>query len=218
MQKITTLFAFLMVATIMEAQNMKEIFKTVPDSILPTLTQNDRLDLIDLKEHNMDNEVNNQLKGKSRMTILTDHLVKVQLSQLSEVQICKLNAGTDLARMASGEYILCLIHSVKSNAWDSNIRFYTPDWKMLGNQQTLLTLPETKDFITRSEDMSQEEYDRLINKASYPLIQADFNDNTTLSLRYTSPNQLDPDFRKMAAGKVKEEIRMTWDGSKMVRK
>ena len=60
----------------LNAQTMKQIFQTLPDTILPSLTKNDRLDLIDLIENNMQNEVTNQLKGKSRMTLLTPNLTK----------------------------------------------------------------------------------------------------------------------------------------------
>jgi len=104
----------------LNAQTMKQIFQTLPDSILPSLSKNDRLDLIDLYENKMQNEVNNQLRGKSRMTVLTENLTKIQLSELAEVQLCKLPTPDS--------YLICMIHSVKADAWDSNTRFYNPDW------------------------------------------------------------------------------------------
>jgi hypothetical protein len=136
----------------LNAQTMKQIFQTLPDTILPSLTKNDRLDLIDLIENNMQNEVTNQLKGKSRMTLLTPNLTKIRLSELVEVQLCKLPTPTS--------YFICYIHSVKTDTWDSTIRFYNPDWTLVANQQTLFT-----------------------NAQPSPDFQhLDFNDDTTLTL------------------------------------
>jgi len=108
--------------SIANGQTIKQIFQTLPDTILPSLSKNDRLDLIDLFENNMKNEVTNRLKGKSRMTLLTTNLAKIQLSELAEVQLCLLPTPDS--------YLICLIHSVKTDAWDSTVRFYNPDWTL----------------------------------------------------------------------------------------
>lgn len=105
---------------ILNAQTMKQIFQTLPDSILPSLSKNDRLDMVDLYENNMQNEVTNKLRGKSRMTLLTENLTKMQLSELTEVQLCKLPTPSS--------YLICMIHSVKADTWDSTVKFYNPDW------------------------------------------------------------------------------------------
>ena len=118
--RIYIIIALLCLTTAADAQTIKELFINLPDTILPSLSKNDRLDLIDLIENKMTNEVTNQLRGKSRMTVLTDNLVKVQLSELAEVQLCKLPTPDS--------YLICMIHSVKADAWDSNTRFYNPDW------------------------------------------------------------------------------------------
>ena len=118
--RIYIIITLLCLTTAADAQNMKELFINMPDTILPSLSKNDRLDMIDLIENKMTNEVTNQLRGKSRMTVLTDNLTKVQLSEKAEVQLCKLPTPDS--------YLICMIHSVKADAWDSTTQFYNPDW------------------------------------------------------------------------------------------
>ena len=118
--RIYIIIALLCLTTAANAQTIKELFTTLPDTILPSLSKNDRLDMVDLIENNMENEVTNRLRGKSRLTMLTDNLAKIQLSVLTEVQLCKLPTPDS--------YLICVIHSVKTDAWDSTTKFYNPDW------------------------------------------------------------------------------------------
>ena len=118
--RLFMILALMWCASAMDAQNVKELFVSIPDTILPTLTKNDRMDMVDLIENKMENEVTNRLKGKSRLTKLTDNLAKIQLSERSEVQLCKLPTPNS--------FLICMIHSVQADAWDSNVQFYNPDW------------------------------------------------------------------------------------------
>ncbi|MBR6998224.1 MAG: DUF3256 family protein, partial [Prevotella sp.] len=42
---------------------MADLFKAMPDSLMPYLTKNNRLDMIDFMEANMKAEITNQLEG-----------------------------------------------------------------------------------------------------------------------------------------------------------
>ena len=163
--KLLTILALLIVSFECNAQTIKQIFQTLPDTILPSLTKNDRLDLIDLFENNMQNEVTNQLKGKSRMTHLTTNLTKIRLSELSEVQFCLLPTTTS--------YLICFVHSVKTDAWDSSIRFYNPDWTPATNILSLSSIGHT----------------------AMTFLHYDFTDDTTLAV---STSEL----RKADSGKI----------------
>ena len=63
-----------------EVQNMAEVFKQMPDSLLPYLTTNNRLDMVDFMEAKMKAEVTNLLDGKSEMTALTDDSLSIRMS------------------------------------------------------------------------------------------------------------------------------------------
>lgn len=200
---ITLVFTFM--SLVMYSQTMKEIFATLPDSILPSLTKNDRLDCIDFIENNMTTEVNNALKGKTRLTVLTDNLAKIQVSPLTEMQICKLAT-------ANG-YIICLVHSSNVGGWDSTIRFYDSTWKLLDTSK-FIDLPTTSDYIPQPADMDASAYSNIINLADFPLIQADF-DNTTLSLIYTSSNSNDEKYKTTVLPLVQPVIKFNWNAADM---
>ncbi|MBO4450973.1 MAG: DUF3256 family protein [Bacteroidaceae bacterium] len=172
----------------LSAQTIKQIFQTLPDTILPSLTKNDRLDLIDLFENNMSNEVNNQLRGKSRMTHLDDNLTKIRLSELTEVQLCRLATPTS--------YLICLIHSVKTDAWDSTIRFYNPDWT-LNSKTTILN-------TQRSTPNAQLSFTHL-----------DFTNDTTLQLNTEAPTLTTLPVKETPeyASKGSQEVSLNWDSA-----
>jgi len=202
MKQIAIITMLLMMTAGVHAQTMKQIFSSVPDSLMPTLTKNDRLDCIDLIENNMQTEVNNQLKGKTRLTRLTDNLAKLQLSSLSEMQFSKLPTDTG--------YVICVVHSVKADAWDSQVRFYNADWTLIPTGQ-FFTMPETNDFFIPSSDLSPDQSAKLLSKAGYPLLYVDFTSDTSVTVTYTSSNRPDRDFREKAQSHFREQITYAWD-------
>ena len=73
------------------AQSLKEVFKQMPDSLMPYLTQNNRLDFIDFMDSNMKAEVSNLTGGTSEMTALTDDSLSIRMSEALRVDMLLLN-------------------------------------------------------------------------------------------------------------------------------
>ncbi len=208
MTKVLVLTVLALTALSGRAQTMKEIFSDLPDSILPTLTRNDRLDCIDFIENNLTNTVNNALDGKTRLTVLTDSLAKIQLSLMTEVQICKLPVESVPNGQTDG-FVICLVHSSDVRGWDSVLRFYDSAWRPL-DASRMITLPRTEDFIVHADSVDSTGYANIVNKAGLPLVRADFN-GTCITLSYTSSNSADHGFRESVLPYVRPEIRMGWD-------
>ena len=59
---------------------LRDVFRQMPDSLLPTLTQNNRLDFLDFLDAGMKAEVKNRLGGTSVMTVLTSDSLSLQVS------------------------------------------------------------------------------------------------------------------------------------------
>ena len=71
-----------------EAQTkMRDVFLQMPDSLLPYLTANNRLDFIDFLDSGMKAGVANELGGKSEMLTLTDTTLTLQASAAKLVQM-----------------------------------------------------------------------------------------------------------------------------------
>ena len=76
MRKIfISLFMFVCFGVSAQEATMRDVFKQMPDSLIPYLSSNNRLDFIDFIDSKMDAEVANSLGGKSRMQKLTDKYI-----------------------------------------------------------------------------------------------------------------------------------------------
>lgn len=61
--------------------SIREVFANVPDSIFPTLTKNNRLDMMDFVEAQMRAEVINLLSGTSEMLSLSKDSLTIRMSE-----------------------------------------------------------------------------------------------------------------------------------------
>ena len=126
--KRTFLIWFLMswcMGAVCAKQHIRDVFKAMPDSIMPLLTANDRADFIDFMDSKMKAVVTNKLEGKSEMTVLGDDFLSIEMSSQSTWQM-KLLATSDTTS------VLCVVRTVKATEADSNITFYNPvTWEEL---------------------------------------------------------------------------------------
>ena len=63
---LPVLFLILTISGRAEDVRMKDVFRLMPDSLFPTLSANNRLDMIDFMDSQMKAEVTNLLGGKVR--------------------------------------------------------------------------------------------------------------------------------------------------------
>ena len=67
--------------------SITDVFKQMPDSLMPYLSANNRLDFIDFMDSNMKAEVTNQTGGTSEMTALTDDSLSIRMSDALRVDM-----------------------------------------------------------------------------------------------------------------------------------
>lgn len=189
------------------AQNMRELIRTMPDSILPLLTKNDRLDFIDYLDSNMKAEVTNRMGGKSEMTEITDDYAHINISQNSEVAF-------KLLPYENG-HIICAIHTFSSTASESRLKFYTREWKEL-TAEDFIKMPSIDDFFTPTDTLTQAENKNLRNKLDVCLVKANFNEatSTDLTLTLTTPLYMSEENRKVVTPYLKQAIIKKWNGKR----
>lgn len=159
----------------LKAQTMRQLLAAMPDSILEIYTHNDKLDFIDFIDNNMKAEVKSKFGTKTEMTSLTDDFCRIKTSEVSTIDIKVLNGGN----------LICIINSVKSTAWDSDLRFFDKEWKELP-ASSHFTMPTTEEFIPRLDGMTDEQYQALVNKAETPFFHAEFGAGNQVKVTYTS--------------------------------
>ena len=118
---------------------IQDVFKQMPHTVLPTLSENNRLDMLDFMASQMKAEVTNRLGGKSEMTVLTDTTLIIRMSEALQVEMLLLKPE-DAADADSR--IICLIETFgrDSLSLDSQVSFYTISWDRLNNPPKLSVL------------------------------------------------------------------------------
>lgn len=161
---ILILFQLTLLYQGVSAQNIQDVLRHMPDSIMPVLTENNVLDFMDYMVCDMKAEVTNKLGGKSEMTALGEDFTAIRISTNSTIQLKLLPYN--------GKKIIAMISSVSSDTKyiDSNIMFYSTDWEPL-NSESFFNNKDSKEFCNMEMNA----------------------DNTNIVISFSDPLELDKD-------------------------
>lgn len=138
------------------AHTMKEVFSEMPDSILPYIIKNRRLDCIDFIENNMKAEVENELNGKSELLSLTDSTLEMRLSSISTLRMRLFSLPiTDATTHVTAD-IECILFEkiIDTPEKQSFPRLFTIDWKELKeSEENANAWKVIRQYITTSESI-----------------------------------------------------------------
>ena len=136
---------------------MRDVFKTMPDSIVPYLSENNRLDMIDYMDSNMQAEVKNGLDGKSMLRRLDTDYLSLHLNEASDIEMRLLPYATLTPDSCS--QVLCVVYTVGKTLRSSSVTFYSPKWLRLDAAQ--FAVPTGHVLASRPDTMSVEHYEEL---------------------------------------------------------
>ena len=102
-------FVLTLLALPANAVNIRSLFVEMPDSVIPYLSKNNRLDFLDFIDSNMKAEVRNEFGGKSIMTALTDDSLSIILNDACKIDLLLLNT-TEM--IDSCQQVLCMVKTV----------------------------------------------------------------------------------------------------------
>lgn len=192
------LLGLLLLSALAGAQNMKDVFVNMPDSLCPLLTKVNRADFADFLESNMRAQVKNKLDKMSEMKQLTKDYLLLETTSASTIQM-KLLPVNDSVK------VVCVVSTVNGPASDSEILFYSTDWKELPLQD-YLTTPSADAFLLQSDTIDTDKRAAALSSADMSLLKADLSaDNNSLSFTYTTIDYLDKDAAKALLPFLKSE-------------
>ena len=193
-----------------KAQQARDYFTSMPDSVLPLLTEVNRADCIDFLDSHMKAEVTNRFNNKSEMTRLTTDFIEMQLSPSSTWQM-------KVLPLADAQ-VVCAVSTVSAPAADSHLRFYDDDWKELPVSRFIDALPVLDDFFTAIPDsVSPNRYQTYRSRVDMLLMKADLSpDAQTLTFTFTTPSTLDREAANFLKPYLREEIVYQWRDGKFV--
>ena len=112
------------------AQDLKisEVFKQMPDSLMPYLTANNRLDFIDFMDSNMKAEVSNMTGGTSEMTALTADSLSIRMSDALRVDMMLMNLDEPVDSI---HQVIVFIETFLTDSiyGESVYKTYSVDWQ-----------------------------------------------------------------------------------------
>lgn len=152
MKKLSCILFLLFFALQISAQlKIADLFREMPDSLLPLLTKNNRLDMIDFCEAQMKSEVKNKLEGTSEITQLSNDSMQIRLN---DTHIVKLSLQNALEPYDSCQQIICreqIFTLVSTNEEETIIDYYSVNWNHL--LQPKLAAPRVpRSTILRQDD------------------------------------------------------------------
>lgn len=126
------LLAVVSMTAMADSDLLKTLFAEMPDTIIPYLTHNDRLDLMDFMDSDMKAEVNNNLGGKSQMTKLTPDTISIQLSEASKVDLYLMQLPA-VAPIDSCTHAIMLVRTIglEQEYTETETEFYSCCWRRL---------------------------------------------------------------------------------------
>jgi hypothetical protein len=201
---------------------MRDVFAAMPDSVLPLVTKNNRLDCIDFIENNMEARVRNRMGEYVALEALTSTYARFRTSPLTVMEMRLLPTTSAPAispadSSAASPLVLCVVTTVQTGEEnterrmeDSSIRFYHADWSPLN--KTAFAAPSLNAFFTT---LSQEtEAARRSLGSFHPVkLQLSPEHNTLTATLQTAALSAD---ERETVREVLKPIVMQWNGESFV--
>lgn len=110
---------------------LRKLFILTPDSILPTLSTTNRLDMMDFMDAKMRAEVTNTLSGTSEMTALTGDSLSIRMSEVLRVDMLLREAKEEAD---SSHQVICVVRTYllpSTSGQEQVVSYFSVKWNPL---------------------------------------------------------------------------------------
>jgi len=121
-----------------------DVFRAMPDSVLPYLSTTNRLDFLDFMDSGMEAKVQNQFDGHSQMTALTSDSLSIRLSEQSRVDMVLLSVLGEPIDSCSQVICLMRTYGQSSQPQDIVIEYYSLHWRRLDSVPPLTPISQNR--------------------------------------------------------------------------
>jgi hypothetical protein len=117
-----------------QPKTIQDSFREMPDSLLPYLSQNNRLDMLDFMASGMKARVQNKFDGHSEMLTLTDDSLSIQMS---EVMMLTMKLLPTVQEYDGAKQVIMMQKTMKDSSGKQTTRctFYTIFWRKIDEGQ-----------------------------------------------------------------------------------
>ncbi len=200
--KFMMLACLLLASSTVGARSMKDLLVSMPDSLVPYLDKNLRLEFAELQEMGVKAEVQNLLGDTSVMDTLTADFVQLRTSRVSTLQMKKLP-------VSGGDSLLCVVKTFSGPEKDSELYLYSQDWKPLPCSFDLQSLAGA--LVQKPDTMNEERFVELKGMIEPKMVYALLlQHEDALVVRLSLPLLSEEDKRQVNA--IKMQRKFNWNG------
>lgn len=195
MNRVVSLIFIAWWGIILSAQTrLRDMWVAMPNEIVPLLTENNRLDMIDFVENNMEAKVRNIFEGWSTMDTLTDNYLRCSITPHSDIQMRLLPAGDTVC-------VVAVVNTSRTPEAVSTIRFYNMDWT---DADVTFTMPAVELFADSCDVQALKEL------ADLPLVKMELSATRDAAVCCISTATLARETRKRLENKL-HTITLYWN-------
>ena len=188
---------------------MRDVWLSMPDSILPYLNKNLRTEHVDFVDMHVKSEVKNLLHENGVLDTLTNDFATYYLPQSSSLEL-KLLTKTDSTQ------IICMVKTVMASEAESEIRFFDTSWKPIAADFGLpLHASEgeiLQRFTSQPSEMSDNRFQELSNMIDPVMLSAALSVSSPyITLCLSIPALTRQEHEEVSL--VAKQISFKWDGT-----
>lgn len=183
MKKLIVLLVALSLTLSVSAKSLRDLWVSMPDSLLPTFSKNLRLEFVELEDMGVKPEVSNLLGNNCLMDTLSNNYLQLTTSRQSVLQMRMLP-------MEMGDSVLCVVKTFSAPEKESDVRFYDQNWHEISYKSLIDADVWRIDryFKQRPDTMSTEKYEEMFRMVEPVMVSANLSpDDETLTFSLSLP-------------------------------
>ena len=197
------LLFFLSLSTIVEAQQVGDLFKAMPPELLPGVSEgNKTMLLVDSGKTTVPYPL-----GEIVKEAYGNDYLRLQTSKIGTLQLKLLPVSED-------SVVVCLIKTVCGNVCDSHISFYTTGWEKIEDSTLLPEVSAEIFFDSSKKEMENYKYALSLHHI-YPVSAGcnESNNDLTLTFNY-KPLLTDDQIAEVAPFLKSDSVILKWDSGR----
>ncbi len=175
---VVTIVALFAVCSLAKAQQplMRDVFRQMPDTLLLTMSHNNRLDMIDFIDSGMKAVVTDNLGGQCSMDTLTADFAQISMGKSLSIELKLLSSAAQLPD--SSTCVVCMVKTFGSETKESEVTFFTQKWQPLPT--TLVPVSYASQLVVRPDTISAARYAEICPDTALLMVAATLTpaDNT----------------------------------------
>ena len=197
---ITFILSVVMVSA--NAQTVGDMFMSMPDSLFPYLTQEQRVELVKLKQ--VDTSTSAVLRSVFNCSVSLDSLeaacMTVNIDSTMTIEMARLAT-------VSGDSLYCLLQTVSAPERETVASIYNKVWEKVSDVDWT-DVP----LLNRPDTMSDKEFANRTSLIEFRMVEARLENADTIVLKLNVPMLSSEDKRLLQD--ILVQRRMRWDGEK----